>query len=280
MQRVRVSVLVAVVLAGLEIAAEAQPSATPTEFSYRVGTGDVLTVETFDHKEVSGVFSVEDDGSILFPLLDRVPVVGLSASEVARLLERLLERDYYVDVIVKVEVKEYHSRPVTVLGEVAKPGTVFLEGPTTLTEILVAAGGLRSTAGPQVDVRRVERVDGREITKVYSFSTEKLLSGEQGREFEVMAGDIVAVSARQVYFITGEINRAGQFEIGRGLTLMQAISQAGGPSKFASNAVEIHRDLDGQKTILEFDLGDIRRGKVEDVEIMPGDVITLKRRFF
>ncbi len=251
-----------------------------TEASYRVGVGDVLNVLVFDHAEVTGTFLIDEDGVIIYPLLGRVPVVGLTVSEIARLLERLLEKDYYVDVQVNVEVKEFRSRSVTVLGEVAQPGTVYLKGRTTLTQVLVEVGGIRTSAGPLIEVRRAEKVEGRDTTKVFPFSTDKLLSGEQGNDFELLSGDIVSVGEKQQFFISGEIARPGQYEISRDLTLMQAISQAGGLSKFASSSAEIHRDVDGKKTILEVDLGRIRRGKDEDIPIVSGDLVILKRRFF
>jgi protein involved in polysaccharide export with SLBB domain len=61
---------------------------------------------------------------------------------------------------------------------------------------------------------------------------------------------------------------------------MQALSQAGGQSKFASQDVELHREQQGGKEILEFDLSEIRKGKLADPPIKPGDVVIVKRRFF
>jgi len=58
------------------------------------------------------------------------------------------------------------------------------------------------------------------------------------------------VSAKKIFFISGEVARPGQYEISLGLTLMQAISQAGGVGKFASQSIEIHRDVGGEKQIL------------------------------
>ena len=47
------------------------------------------------------------------------------------------------------------------------------------------------------------------------------------------------VSPKKIYFITGEVARPGQYEISLGMTLMQAISQAGGVGKFASQVIEV-----------------------------------------
>ena len=258
----------------------AQEALDPSDGTYRVGVGDVLEVETFDQEEVSGEYTIEPAGAIIFPLLGAVPVAGLTPREVAATLETLLEKDYYVDVQVKVGVEVFASQPVTLLGEVQNPGTFYLEGRTALTELLARAGGLKPTAGPILELRRVAMADGEGPPLPMMFSTSQILSGEAGRDVYLQAGDVLSVAARKLYFITGEIARPGQYEISLGMTLMQAISQAGGVGKFASQALEIHRDVGGEKEILNFDLSHIRKGRVSDPAILAGDVIYVKRRFF
>jgi polysaccharide export outer membrane protein len=118
------------------------------------------------------------------------------------------------------------------------------------------------------------------VQNVQTFSTTKLLTGEEGGDIEVRAGDVLSVSAKQLYFITGEVARPGQYEISQDMTLMQAISQAGGQGKFASQTIELHREAGGSKEILSFDLSHIRKGKADDPSIQSGDVIIVRRRFF
>jgi len=247
---------------------------------YRVGVGDLLKVDAFQHDDITGGFMVEEDGSIKYPLLGSVPVGGMTITQIAGYLEAHLEENFYVDVQLHVEVKEHRSQPVTVLGEVPRPGTYYLKGPTTLTQLLAEAGGLKSTAGPMLELRRVEVVDDDPKQEVLTFSTAKLLTGEEGSHVAVKRGDVLSVSAKQLYFVTGEVARPGQYEISPGMTLMQAISQAGGQGKFASQIVELHRDDGGEKEILTFDLSHIRKGKTPSPQILPGDVIIVRRRFF
>lgn len=258
------------------------PTASPSPTSqaaepYRVGAGDLLHVVTYQHDEISGDFKVEDDGDITFPLLGRVPVAGLTPAAVGSRLEALLEKDYYVDVQLQVEVKEYHSRPVTVTGEVNQPGTYYLSGTTSLTQLLAEAGGVKDTAGSVVKLRRNERVGDEPQQRVWTLPLAETLSSG-GPELE--AGDVVTVPAKQLFFVTGEVARPGQYELSEGLTLMQALTQAGGLDKFASQNVELHRDDDGHKQILKYDLARIRKGKNPDPPIQAGDVVIVKRRFF
>ncbi len=276
----RLACLSLLLVAGVAGPTLGQTPTPPADSPYRIGPGDVLTVQAFSHAEISGEFPVEGNGEITFPLLGEVPVAGLSAAAVAAELEQMLEKDFYVDVQLKVEVKDYHSQPVTVLGEVQRPGTYYLRGRTTLADILGEAGGLHPGAGPELELRRVVHTAEGESQEISTFPIQELLSGGAGSTVELEAGDVVKVSARQVYFITGEVASPGQYENLRGLTLMQAVAQAGGLSKFASQAIEIHRDVEGAKQILDYDLAQIRRGKVDDPPVLQGDVIIVRRRFF
>lgn len=273
--------LIALLLIGIAVAPSAAQETGPIETSaYRVGAGDVLTVEAYTHDEISGSFAVEAGGDISFPLLGRIRVEGRTTSEIADHLETLLEKDYYVDVQLQVEVEEYRSQPVTVLGEVSRPGTFYLEGRTSLHKILAEAGGIKTTAGAVIELRRLEGSEQVAEPVVRVFETQSVATGEQGRDVILKPGDVVSVSAKQRYFITGEISKPGQYDLSPGMTLMQAISQAGGQGKFASQTVEVHRGGDGDKEILTFDLAHIRKGKAADPVIEAGDVLIIRRRFF
>jgi polysaccharide export outer membrane protein len=263
----------------LPVSAAAQVEA-PEDGGYQVGIGDVIEVETYHEEEISGEFTVEAAGVITFPLLGSVPVVGKTSGEIAGLLENMLEKDFYVDVQVRVNVKLFVSQPVTLLGEVQAPGTYFLEGRTTLTELLAKSGGLKPSAGPVLELRRTAPVGGEGTPPPMLFDTAKLVTGEAGRDVVLQSGDVLFVSAKKIYFITGEVARPGQYEISPAMTLMQAVSQAGGAGKFASQEVEIHRGAGDEKSILPFDLARIRKGKESDPAILSGDVIFVKRRFF
>ena len=254
--------------------------AAPEGGGYTLGVGDVIEVEAYQEEEISGKFTINANGAIAYPLVGTVTVAGKTPAEVGVLLESLLEKDYYVDVQIKVDVAVFASQPVTLLGEVQNPGTYYLEGRMTLTELLAEAGGLKASAGPVLELRRTARGDGEGAPPPMDFPTAKLLTGEVGRDVLLQAGDVIFMSAKKIFFISGEVARPGQYEISLGLTLMQAISQAGGVDKFASQAIEIHRDEGGEKQILSFDLSQIRKGRMADPAILPGDVIFVKRRFF
>ncbi len=276
----RLFLLAILVIVNTAAPATAQEPEAKAASAYRAGAGDVLKVEAYTHEEISGDFAVESGGDISFPLLGRLAVEGLTTSEIADRLEELLEKDFYVDVQLQVEIEEYHSQPVTVLGEVSRPGTFYLEGQTSLHSILAEAGGIKTSAGAIIELRRLRGPDDDSEPIVRVFQTQSVRSGEEGRDVILQPGDVVSVSAKQRYFITGEIAKPGQYDLSPGMTLMQAISQAGGQGKFASQTVEVHRGSDGEKEIMTFDMSHIRKGKKSDPAIQAGDVLIVRRRFF
>ena len=88
----------------------------------------------------------------------------------------------------------------------------------------------------------------------------------------------VTVRAQQEeYFVRGEVKGPGLYPISRDVTLMQAITTAGGYTEFARRTqIKILR---GERT-LEFNAKDIESHRARDPFIEPGDIVIVSRRLF
>ena len=279
MRRFLACVLVMLVPVLAVFSAPPAGDAPHAQATYEVGAGDVLKVVSYQHDEISGELQVDSAGDITFPLLDKVHVAGLTPTQIAALLKKKLEKNFYVSIQIEVNVSTYHSKPVTIIGEVSSPGTYYLKGRTTLTALIADAGGLKSSAGRKIEIRRTIDVNGVPTERIITVSARELVGGTGG-QLVLKSGDVVSVAARQLFFITGEISRPGQYDLQDDETLMQAISQAGGLAKFASQKVEIHRERDGKKQVITVHLSRIRQGKEADPKVNANDVVIVKRRFF
>ena len=83
------------------------------------------------------------------------------------------------------------------------------------------------------------------------------------------------------FFISGEVRKPGSYPISAGLTVLKAVSLAGGLSKFgAKGKVEILRKTRKGTERLKVDLGDIESGKKPDVLIEAEDIIKVGKRVF
>lgn len=118
----------------------------PTE-RYVLGPGDTFTLEIVGEKDLPHEYQVASDGTVDFPYVHTLKVADLEAQEVARLVrERLIAEKVLSDPSVVVQVKEYASRHVTLLGQVAKPGSFPLVPGMSLIQAISQAGGLTAVA--------------------------------------------------------------------------------------------------------------------------------------
>jgi polysaccharide export outer membrane protein len=111
-----------------------------TSNGYLLGSGDQLRIITFGEEQLTGEFSVDDQGKIDLPLLGNVQAAGLTPQALGKQIAQGLNHTGVTrDASVAVQVLAY--RPIFVLGEVAKPGQyAYQPGMTMLTAVAVAGG--------------------------------------------------------------------------------------------------------------------------------------------
>lgn len=76
--------------------------------------------------------------------------------------------------------------------------------------------------------------------------------------------------------VMGQVAKPGDIVIGRKMSVMQALSQAGGLTPYASEgSIIVIRTENGEKKSIEYPYKDIARGKEldKDIDLKPGDVI-------
>lgn len=262
--------------------------------AYRVGPGDILEVDVYDDPDLSGLVTVQHSGDISFPLLGDVVIEGLTVKEVQAKLVELLARDYLVDPQVVVRVKEHRSQWVTLVGEVVRPGKYYLQGKKTMLDLLTEAGGFTTRASGEVIVSRLDQHQPRLFAsddggddrdgavRIFLSPDQPPSEQKEALSFPLKSGDIVTATSTQFFFISGEVKRPGSYPVTAGLTVLQAVSVAGGLSKFgAKGKVEILRKTsDGNTERIKVDLEDIENGKKPDVPLRAEDIIKVGKRVF
>lgn len=165
---------------------------TPTEKS-TLGPGDVFVMEIVGEKDLPREYQVASDGSVDLPYLHTVAVAGLEPQEIARLVRKLLtEQKILTDPSVVVQIKEYNSRRVTILGQVAKPGTFPYTPGLTLIQAISQAGGLTGLANlDRVNLTR--RAEHGSRTVVISLGT--IMEGRSA-DIPLQSGDRIFVHER------------------------------------------------------------------------------------
>jgi len=246
---------------------------------YVLGPRDVVSITVYGEPQLSGDYDIGETGSIRFPLIDAIVIGGLSPQAAAEKIERMLEKDYFVDAQLSLTVKEFRSYAVSVIGEVKQPGRKFLKGPLTVLEVITEAGGLTQEAGDIITLQRPETLGK---TGVYTIKVEDLIAGTSSRmQMRVLPGDTLTITPKSYFYIQGEVAKPGKYEITPDTTLLKAIALAGGFGKFANvKDIELHREAGRDKEILKINYRDIKSQKAEDVTLLPSDTIIINKRIF
>ena len=266
--------------------AQAAPRDTP------VGAGDLLHIEVFDVPELSRDVRVSDTGDISFPLIpDKIQTSGLTTFQLEQKLAQLLIQNGLVShPQVSVFIKEQQSQPVSVVGAVGKPSVFQIVRPTTLLEILTAAGGIADQAGNVVIVTRgdhpaVGKSDaaaaGDSQPQTVTIRLQDLLeSGNPAFNIQIYGGDIVSVPAGGIVYVAGGgINQPGGYVLqnhGEQITVMKAVALAHGINGYAKpNQAVVMRNnpVTGQKDVIPVRIKDIENQKTEDVKLNSNDIL-------
>src|SRR5207237_7005123 len=90
--------------------------------NYQVGAQDVLTITVFGEADLSGKYTVEQDGTFTFPLIGRVKPGGMTLRGFEQELKKQLADGYLRNPQVTVSVETYRSQRIIVMGEVRSGG--------------------------------------------------------------------------------------------------------------------------------------------------------------
>jgi polysaccharide biosynthesis/export protein len=174
--------------------------------AYKISYADVLDISIFKVPELARTVEVDESGTITFPPVGEVSVVGKTVRDIEHDLAERLEAKYLRSPQVTVSVKEFNSQPVTVDGAVMKPGLHALKGKTTLLQLIAMSGGIdRDISDSTVVLFR--NADGqRHATK---FDIDAIRIG-QAQDPLVFPGDTVIANSSPLKAAWSEVIRGMQ----------------------------------------------------------------------
>jgi len=256
---------------------------------YKIGSLDVLEI-TFraGSEQKTDTVIVRSNGTISYSFVDNIPAAGLTVRELDyRLTEKLsvFMRNPRVDIVVK----EFNSKTALILGEVgslryayyeAASGRLYLNGKTTLLDLLVLAGGYTEDA----DIKQVKLIRG---GKVYYINLYDIIyTGETEQNVIIDDGDVVDVPELPLFgervYVLGEVYRQGIYNLKNTPDLMAAIAWAGSYTGTAvqGNTLIIRGYEPGKKPlVLTADINAIlKKGDIQqNIPLIDGDIVYVPR---
>ncbi|MFK5952975.1 MAG: polysaccharide biosynthesis/export family protein [Desulfobacterium sp.] len=270
--------------------------------NYRLGAQDVIliTVLAGGETQVEMELVVTGSGDINVPLAGSIRAAGLTQEELERTIRIPLERDYFVNPQVQVQIKAYHSLQFFISGAVQSPGMYELNFHPTMMDLIAKAGGMAAGRGNIAYVLRGPKgVDSgnllastpdSEALETAIIKREpirvdllKLLDqGDMTENIVLESGDTVYIplnkALNQAYtkiYVEGEVKFPGVFDYQPGLTAFSACIMAGGFGQYAApnRARVIRNTADGEQKIFKINLEKVQRGDKPDFPLEPGDRI-------
>ena len=162
----------------------------PSLTGYTIGEQDVLDIDVWREKELSGVVVVRPDGKITVTLVGEIYVIGMTPLQLQETLIQKLQ-PFVTAAQVTVSVKEINSRKVYLIGQVGRPGVFRINSTATVSEILAEAGGLRDYAKrKKIYVLRNDK--GSEIRLPFNY--DDVIKGKKGtKDIVLKPGDKIVV---------------------------------------------------------------------------------------
>jgi polysaccharide export outer membrane protein len=131
------------------------------------------------------------DGSISFPLVGNMRVIGLSASDVEEAITKGLQ-EYIPDPDVSVIVTSTEGNRIFVVGKVGQPGPIVMTAPLTVMEALSLSGGLNTFADENAILILRQSADGQEQQLKVRYND--IMSGKDlSTNHPLEAGDTILV---------------------------------------------------------------------------------------
>ena len=270
-----------------EVVVDALSEVTAAAVDYLVGPGDVLLVNVNGKADLSSPglagggsnkvagSRVDGSGHIRLPLVGSVAVVGLSLDQIEARLRQAFAA-YLQDPWVVVEIAEYKSHPLYLLGQFKNAGIYYMDRPLSLLNGLALGGGMLDTA----NLRSARLIRNGHTAPVDIYQL--LREGSLEQNVWLKAGDTIYVpdDKNQNVFVFGAVSKPGAVPMPNGrLSLTQALASAGvGETRGNTEHVRIIRSLSATRgELMVVDQNQVMRGESLPFPLTEGDIVYVPR---
>lgn len=241
-------------------------------FAYADGSkltrGDIISVTVDGEKDFTRNYQIDSLGFITMPMIKRLSVVDMSASDAAAVITKALN-EILINPQVSVSFVERVKMQVFVVGQVKTPGATQVGDGDRVIQALSQAGYDETADLSKISVRRGDKAIDVNLTKY-------LKAEDLAANIELQSGDTIVVppsiSAGSV-IMTGFVVKTGLLTLKNGMTFRDAIGLSGGVNPEAdTEKITIKRESVTDPLHVDYKLA-MTGDKSADVELKPGDTI-------
>ena len=245
-------------------------------WDYVIGEGDTLQISVWGEKDLSLLVKVRPDGKITLPVIGEVVAANMTGRNLqSSITERL--KGVVKNPVVTVIVTEVTNNKAYVFGGGTKSGIFSLTQRTTLLQLLCQTEDVR-----KADLKRAYVLRKNKRVKVDFYDL--FINGDVSEDILIEPNDIIfiPINTDKSVYVMGAVNLPKFIEYREGLTVMEAILEAGGFTKFASqNDTVIHRKEGGKETSVTVKIKRLNNGDLsQNPKLRPGDYVVVSEGIF
>ena len=244
----------------------------PTPKNYVLSTGDQLIIDIYGYSEANYKLRISPDGYIRIPNVGLISLNGLTIEQAKTRIVNYLEKNGFSRLqgggtSVQITLGEIRSIKVTMIGEIAAPGTYTVPSLATVYTALYASGG----PGKNGSFRDIQLIRDNKVIStidIYDF----LMRGDKSNDLVLKDQDIIKVNPYKTRVtLTGQVKRPAIFEAVETDNIQDIIDYAGGFTENAyKSALSIVRITSREKEIL-----DVKSAEYVSIKPVNGDLITV-----
>ncbi|MCP4107156.1 MAG: polysaccharide export protein [Desulfobacteraceae bacterium] len=265
--------------------------------NYLIGSRDVigLTIYAGGEKQIDIDLTVSATGMTNVPFIGEIKAKGLSTFQLEKMLTDSLDKVYFVNPLVNINIKAYHSLQYFISGAVNMPGLYEMTSETTLMELIAKAGGVlpnRSNIAYIIPGNAERKTDREHISsekEPIKVDLQRLMEkGDISHNLTLQPGHLVyipfvkeiSLSESKVY-VEGSVKNPGEYDYQPGLTALNACIRAGGFNDVAApNRTRIIRMEKKKQVVIKINLKEVMKGRISDSYLKPGDLILVPEAWF
>lgn len=203
----------------------------PVPNDYVMAPGDEVAIQIYGKSSEELNLVIDRKGRLNFPDFGPIAVSGQTFADMQKHLTGIIKQKMLgVDVLVSMGAMR--TMQVYVVGEATQPGAYNVNGLTTVTQALIASGGIKESGSLRhVELKRKGRVIER--FDVYDL----LLKGDSRSDVRLLSGDTLYIPTKNSSVeLDGAVKRPAIYELKGKTTLSRLLSFGGGlqPNAFLS----------------------------------------------
>lgn len=240
----------------------------PVPVDYQMGPGDVINVQMFGKNNQNVSVKIDRDGTISLPGLGPLAVSGQTFEQLQQQITRVIKQTT-IGVDVSVTMGAMRTMQVFIVGEVGQPGAYNVNALTTITQALIASGGIK-TSGSLRDIQLKRK--GQVISRFDIYDL--LINGDASKDVRLSAGDTLFIPLHHNRVsINGQVTRPAVYEYQNTLTISELLDLAGGaqPQAYLSQVSLRRSNAEG---VQQYTL-DLSKRAGQNFRVQSGDEIRL-----